>query len=83
MFSADTDLQARTDCPASLHCHIYELSDACLVQRYKRILREDALLEVFRQELPRVITAQTQGHLRQVIRAEREEFCRSSNGVRH
>ena len=73
MLAADPDLETRPCTPAFVDADPHQLADAALVDHRERIRGKDAALDVLRQELRRVVARETEAHLRQVVRAEREE----------
>jgi hypothetical protein len=73
VLSADADFQVGLRGPSALGAHPNELADAVPIQRLERIARQDLVPQVIGQERARVIPAEAERHLRQVVRAEREE----------
>ena len=73
MLTADAQPEVRTGLAAQLDAHLNELADALLVQMGKGIALVDLVLIVIVEELTGVITAETEGHLGQVVGAEGEE----------
>ena len=51
-----------------------KLADARDVQRLERVDRQDLLIDVFRHERADVVAREAEGHLRQVVGAERKEL---------
>ncbi len=45
------------------------------VERLERVAREQALLDVRRQELARIVARKTHRRLREVVGAERKKLC--------
>ena len=76
MFPTDPDLEPGAGLPSVFYRHANKPPDSVLVQYLKRILGEDTLLDVRGKEPPRIIPAQSKSSLGEVIRPEREEFCR-------
>ena len=75
MLAADADFQVGVRAAPELHAHLHETSHTFLVKDGERVCLQDALMDIFRQELPCVVTGITEGHLGQVIRTEGEELC--------
>ena len=59
------------------------MSDAVLIQRRERILLQDALVDICREDLVHVIARKAESGLRQIVGAEREELRFLRNLVRH
>src|SRR3954463_4495106 len=74
MLTADADLQIRTRLATFLYAHLHQLSDAFTIKDGKRILLQDSLAQVCRQELVDVITREAESGLRQVVGAEAKEL---------
>ncbi len=79
MLAADAALQV-VACAASLvNGHLHEPANTDAVDRFERIGREDLLLHVPLQELAfRVVPAEAEGGLRQVVRAEEKNWAYSA-----
>ena len=78
LFTTDTDLEVAVGLTTPLHTGLDQLANALLINGLERICCEDTLVEVVLQEAADVITAEAEGHLRQVVGAEGEElsnFC--------
>jgi hypothetical protein len=75
MLAADAELDVRARRPAPLGRDLDQLADALDVEADERIAREDALVDVGRQEAPGVVAADAEGGLRQVVGAEGEELA--------
>src|SRR5262245_21892188 len=74
VLAADAELQFLVDRSALLHGHLDELSDGAGVERDERIGRQYALVDIRGQEAPRVVAREAEPHLREIVRAEREEI---------
>ncbi len=74
MLAADTDLQRGTRLPSPLRRHLHQLSDPFAIQYRKRILLDDSIRQIRRQNLVHVVTREAPRRLRQIVRAERKEF---------
>ena len=74
VLAADAAVHGRTGLLAESNRHIHQFADACLVQSRKRIGFVNLVLVVRRQEFARVVTRETEGHLRQIVGAEAEEL---------
>src|SRR6185295_8735915 len=83
MLAADADLEFLSHLPPALDADPYQLADALLVDRDERISRKDAARRVDAEERRRVVAADAEGGLRQVVGAEREEFGALGNLTRH
>ena len=55
MFTADARLQGWARSASALATNTYKLAHAILIDRDERVLREDAVLNIGREELARVI----------------------------
>ena len=77
MLTADTGAQCRTNSTTFLNCHLNELANTFLVKHLERIGFQNLLLQIYRQEGSDIVTAVTEGHLRQVVcsKAEVLSFC--------
>ena len=75
MFAADTALQILTRAASLEYRLADQLADTVAVQNLERIVLQNTLFEVDRQELGDIVARESQGHLRQVIGSEREELC--------
>ena len=88
MLAADADVQLRIDRTSQLDGKIHQLADAVLVQAGERIALEDLGVIVRGKELARVVAAEAEGHLCEVVGAEAEEisifgdFIRGQGGTR-
>ena len=74
MFAADAELDAGTGLVPLLGRDLDELADAGLVDGRKRIFLHDFVLGVGTEEGTGVIARHTEAGLREVVRAEAEEF---------
>ena len=75
MLAADTDGEVRVNLACCLGRHPHQSSHPTRIQRVERVAREYLRLDVVVQELAlRVVPAERERHLRQVVRAEREEL---------
>ncbi len=73
MLAADADLKIRLDAAAAFGAHAHQLAHAFAVEHLKRIVGKDFPIDIGREETPRVIAAQAECRLRQIVCAEREE----------
>src|SRR5829696_6973638 len=55
VLTADADLQIRAGRSTALGAHLYELSDALLVEHLERIILQQLALDIRRQEAPGII----------------------------
>ena len=74
VFAADAAVEFRADALAEPDRHFHELADTQLVELRERVVLEDLLVVVGRQELARVVARETVRHLSEVVRAEAEEL---------
>src|SRR5580658_3769422 len=74
MFAADADLQRRPRVASLGHRALHQLPYACLVERSKWVLFEDAVFQIGRQEVVDVVARDAERGLRQVVGAEAEEL---------
>ena len=74
MLAADAQADVGAGLPAQLHGHGHQLAHAGLVQMGEGIGLVDLGVVVVVQELARVIPAEAEGHLGQVVGAEGEEL---------
>ena len=81
VLAADTCTESRTNGTTFLYCHLDQLTYAVLIQYLERIDFEDLLLEVYREEGSDIVTAVTEGHLRQVVGTEGEVLSLGSDTV--
>ena len=74
VLAADAEAQLRTGLAAQLRSHLHQFAYAVLVQVRERVALVDLVVVVIAEELARVVAAEAESHLRQVIGAEGEEF---------
>ena len=74
MFAANAHFHVLAGRPATFYRGFDQFTDAGCVNRHKRIHLDDALFEIFTQETGRIIAADAEGGLCQVIGAKREEL---------
>src|SRR5437867_10175521 len=74
VLATDADLELWPRPPSSLDSKPHELADAFLIEDRERIRGHEPLLEIVRQELRDIVPAVAERHLREVVRAEREEL---------
>ena len=74
VFAADSELDVRTRGSSQIRRNFYELADTCLIQLCERIVLVNFLFVIRSEEGARVIAAEAERHLRQVVRTEAEEF---------
>ena len=65
-------MHRRASLASAFDCHLHELAYADLVELRERIALVDLSLVVSAEELARVVAAETERHLRQVVRTEAE-----------
>src|SRR5207302_10314369 len=74
VLAADAELERRLRPPPSLDRQPHQVADATHVQRLERIVLQNTIFQVPRQELAlRVVAGEAERRLGQVVRAEREE----------
>ena len=73
LLAADAELDVRAGLTAQLARHLDQTAHAGLIELGERIGLVDLAVIVGREELARVVAAEAEGHLRQVVRAEGEE----------
>src|SRR5215469_3045079 len=81
VFAADADLQLGKSFSPALSCHFYQLADAFAIKYGKRILLQNAFLEIGGQELIYIVAGKPEGGLGKVVSAEREKLCFFGNLV--
>ena len=74
VLAADTTLELRFYAAAFEYGFAHQLADAVLVEHLERVVLQDAFFDVNGQEFRYVVAREPERHLRQVVRAEREEF---------
>src|SRR5512143_290145 len=74
VLAADADLKVRSGTTSPGHAHLHELPHTLLIQGLEGVLFKDIVFGIVTDELARVVTAETEGCLREVIRSEREEL---------
>jgi transcriptional regulator of arginine metabolism len=74
VLAADPDLQVLARLSSARDGHPDQFADAFLVEGLERVFRENALLDVGREERARVVAAVAERPLREVVRAEGEEL---------
>src|SRR5206468_10640783 len=67
MFTADTDLQLRADAPTGSHGNANQLPNTVLIQDLKRIVGKYTTFDVIRKEATRIVSAQSESRLGQII----------------
>ena len=82
LLAADAQLDVRAGLTSQLRGHLDEAADAGLIQLGERIGLIDLAVIVGSEELARVVTAEAEGHLRQVVGAEGEELGLLGDGIR-
>ena len=73
VLAADAEFEVRIRLATELAGHLHELADAVDVQVLERVVLVNLRIVVRAEELRCVVTAEAEGHLRQVVRAEAEE----------
>ena len=74
MLAADAHMEAGPRLASLGRAHLYQLTNALLIECGEGILLEDARLQISRQEVVDVIAADAEGGLRQVVGSEAEEL---------
>ncbi len=75
VLAADPGFEIRTDRLGLLEGDAHQLSNSIRIDREERVVREDSLRYVVDEESALgIVTADAVGHLRQVVRAERDEL---------
>ena len=74
MFAANAEFDIGTRFSSQFRSHLHKSADARLIQLCERIAFVNLLFVICRKEFTRVVTAETECHLREIVRAEREEF---------
>src|SRR3954470_10651277 len=74
VLAADADLEVLADLAAALDADPHQRADAVAVDRDERIAGQDAARGVDAEERRRVVAADAEGGLGQVVGAEREEL---------
>src|SRR5687767_15195667 len=83
MFTANTDLEIWFHTTTALGTEAHQLAHAVAVENLKRIVFNDLALDVVGQKAARIVAAQSERRLRQVVSAEREEVGVSGDAIRH
>src|SRR6185437_10141071 len=79
VFTADAELKIRTDLASSGHAQLNQIAHAFLVDGGKRIILENAAINIGRQEGADIITRKAVGCLREVVGTEAEELSLFGN----
>src|ERR1019366_339491 len=74
VFATDSDLDGRTRLAAFFDGHLEQLPNAFAIEHRERVLLQNALRKIGRQELVNVVTRETEGGLREIVGAEAEEL---------
>lgn len=75
MFATDSDLEAGLLAPSLRNRFAHERPDAAAIEHLERVVLEDLLFEIARDERGLgVIAAVAEGRLREVVRSETEEL---------
>ena len=74
VLAADAQMNVGACLTAKLDSRFNQFADALLIEVCKRIGFIDLVLVIVVKELAGVVTAEAKRHLRQVVRAEAEEF---------
>src|SRR5699024_2302144 len=74
VLSAHSELDVRLDRVCLLHRQLHQLSDSVLVYGHERIGLQVVVVHVHLEELGRVVTTVSEGHLCQIVGSEREEL---------
>lgn len=70
VLAADADFEIGTGCTTFLYSHSYKLTNTYLIEYLEGIYLDDAVVFVEFQEFGCVVTRETEGHLREVVRSE-------------
>ena len=73
MLAADAELELGLRRPPFLDGDLHQRADAITIERDERVLRQDAALDILRQELAGVVARRPNSGLGQVVGAEAEE----------
>ncbi len=74
VLAADTELDLGFRSPTPLDRDPHEVADTVAIQDLERVLLEDPVLQVVREELALgVVTRESERGLREIVRSEREE----------
>ena len=82
VFTADADLQIRTRTTTAFHPDLDQLPHPGGIEYDKWIVRHDATLDIGGQEHTRIISAQAQTGLCQIIGTKGEKICFLGNDIR-
>ena len=74
MLAANAELEIRLARTTSAHAHLDQLSDPGLINRAERIGRQNAAIEVRRQERTGIVSTQRHRRLREIVGPEAEEL---------
>src|ERR1700733_6972733 len=83
VFTADTKLETCTGRAAAFDGEFYQFSNTLRVQGYKRVSRNQFLLQIFGEKSTGVVAAHTQCCLCEIVRPEQKKFCSIRNIPRH
>src|SRR5581483_10009033 len=81
VLTADADLESLSGLAAALDADADQRADACGIDRYERIARDEAARRVDAEEACGIVAADAEGGLGQVVGAEREELGASGDIV--
>ena len=70
MLTTDTATKLRTNLATFLNSELDETANTLLVENLEWVNLQDLLIEIYRQERSDIVTAVTEGHLRQVVSTE-------------
>src|SRR5262249_34212953 len=79
VFAANADFQFWTGLAASIDANFDQFAYALLIDRDKRIGSKDTARSINSEEARRIIARNSEGGLREAVRAERKEFSGSLN----
>ena len=74
VFTTDAELDVRASLLTQFRCSLDELANANLVEFGEGVAIVDLLLVVSVEEVPGIVTRETEGHLCEVVRPEGEEL---------
>src|SRR3546814_269283 len=83
VLAADAELDVGARFAPAFGREVDQLPDAFDVEADERVGQEDALVDILRQEAARIVAADADRRLRQVVGAEREKLRRLGNLARH
>jgi len=82
VLTADADFEIGLGLAAAFNANTNQLADAVNIDAFKRIARQNLLVQIIPHKCADIITAETERHLRQVVSAEAEERGLFGNPIR-